>query len=311
METGLKCSMVKEWFIMDKKSIELKNVYHSYKTVKNKTVESIKENSLNNVNLKIEQGEFVSVIGRNGSGKSTFAKMLNALLKPTEGTVYIDNIDTKDDDFVWEIRTRVGMVFQNPENQIVATTVEEDVAFGPENLGIHPSIIRERVDCALKAVGLYEFKEQQTAFLSGGQKQRVAIAGILAMKPKCIVLDEATSMLDPQGRREVMEIVRELNRKHNITIIHISHHMEEACLFDRVIVIDRGSVLMDGKPQEIFSKVDFIKGLGLDVPQITELFYELNKCGLKLPLDIGNDEEAVCKLFDVIMGESGRDGYSN
>ena len=252
-----------------------------------------------------------SVIGRNVQESQPLAKLLNALLRPTEGTIYIDSIDTKDDDLIWEIRSKVGMVFQNPENQIVATTVEEDVAFGPENLGIHPSIMRERVDAALKSVGLYELKEQQTAFLSGGQKQRVAIAGILAMQPKCIVLDEATSMLDPQGRRDVMEIVRELNTKYNITIIHISHHMEEACLFDRLIFIDKGSILMDGKPQDIFSKVDVIKGLGLDVPQITELFYELNKCGLKLPLDIGNDEEAVCKLFDVIMGECGRDGYSN
>ncbi len=291
---------------MDKKRIELKNVHYSYNKGK-----SNKEESLRSVNLKIEQGEFISIIGRNGSGKSTLAKLLNALLMPSQGTLYIGNIDTKDSRFIWEIRSNIGMVFQNPENQIVATSVEEDVAFGPENLGITPTEIRDRVDNALKTVGLYGYANQQTAFLSGGQKQRVAIAGILAMKPKCIVMDEATSMLDPVGRREVMETVRELNRKYGITIIHISHHMEEACLFDRVIVIDKGSVIMDGKPNEIFSKVDIIKDLGLDVPQVTELFYELNKNGIKLPLDIGDIEEAALKLVKVIMDECGRDGYSN
>lgn len=291
---------------MDKKRIELKNVHYSYNKGK-----SNKEESLSNVNLKIEQGEFISIIGRNGSGKSTLAKLLNALLIPSDGIVYIGNIDTKDSEFIWEVRSSIGMVFQNPENQIVATSVEEDVAFGPENLGIPPTEMRGRVDDALKTVGLYEYANQQTAFLSGGQKQRVAIAGILAMKPKCIVMDEATSMLDPVGRREVMETVRELNRNHGITIIHISHHMEEACMFDRVIVIDKGSIMMDGKPNEIFSKVDIIKDLGLDVPQVTELFYELNKNGIKLPLDIGNIEEAVLKLVKVIMDECGSDGYSN
>ncbi|KNY27236.1 energy-coupling factor transporter ATPase [Pseudobacteroides cellulosolvens] len=291
---------------MDKKRIELRNVHYTYNKGK-----SNKEETLRKIDLKIEQGEFISIIGRNGSGKSTLAKLLNALIVPGEGTVYIGNIDTKDNNFIWEIRSSIGMVFQNPENQIVATSVEEDVAFGPENLGIPPTEMRERVDGALKAVGLYEYAIHQTAFLSGGQKQRVAIAGILAMKPKCIVMDEATSMLDPEGRREVMETVRELNRKHGITIIHISHHMEEACLFDRVIVIEKGSIIMDGKPNEIFSKVDVIKELGLDVPQITELLYELNKNGIKLPLDIGNIEEAACKLIKVIMDECGRDGYSN
>jgi energy-coupling factor transport system ATP-binding protein len=287
---------------MDKKNIELKNVHYLYRTDKSK---NIKEEALKGVNLKIAEGEFIAVIGRNGSGKSTLAKLFNALLKPSEGTVFIGNVDTKDSNMVWEIRSSIGMVFQNPENQIIATTVEEDVAFGPENLGIPPQEIRERVDDALRAVELSEYANQQTGFLSGGQKQRVAIAGILAMKPKCIVMDEATSMLDPDGRKEVMEVVRGLNKRHNITIIHISHHMEEACLFDRVIVIDKGAVIMDSKPHEIFSKVDTIKGIGLDVPQITELFYELNQNGFDLPLDVRSTEEAAYKLIKEIMNKCG------
>jgi energy-coupling factor transport system ATP-binding protein len=287
---------------MDKKNIELKNVHYLYRTDKSK---NIKEEALKGVNLKIAEGEFIAVIGRNGSGKSTLAKLFNALLKPSEGTVFIGNVDTKDSNMVWEIRSSIGMVFQNPENQIIATTVEEDVAFGPENLGIPPQEIRERVDDALRAVELSEYANQQTGFLSGGQKQRVAIAGILAMKPRCIVMDEATSMLDPDGRREVMEVVRGLNKRHNITIIHISHHMEEACLFDRVIVIDKGTVIMDSKPHEIFSKVDTIKGIGLDVPQITELFYELNQNGFDLPLDVRGTEEAAYKLIKEIMNRCG------
>ncbi|HEY9060277.1 MAG TPA: energy-coupling factor transporter ATPase [Pseudobacteroides sp.] len=294
---------------MDKKNIELKNVHYFYN---NMGKGSNKEEALKGVDLKIEQGEFIAIIGRNGSGKSTLAKLFNALLKPTEGNVHIANINTRDNNMVWEIRSSVGMVFQNPENQIVATTVEEDVAFGPENLGIPPGEIRERVDAALSAVKLSEYVNQQIGFLSGGQKQRVAIAGILAMKPKCIVMDEATSMLDPEGRREVMEIVKELNKDHNITIIHISHHMEEACLFDRVIVVDRGAVIMDGKPSEIFSQVDLIKGIGLDVPQVTELFYELNKNGYNLPLDMGSTEEAAHKLIEEIINKCGRlDGNNN
>lgn len=293
---------------MDKKNIVLKNVHYSYYN----TGKSSKEEALKGINLKIEQGEFVAIIGRNGSGKSTLAKLFNALLKPSEGTVYISNIDSSDSSMLWEIRSSIGMVFQNPENQIVATTVEEDVAFGPENLGINPNEIRDRVDEALNDVGLSDYANQQTGFLSGGQKQRVAIAGILAMRPKCIVLDEATSMLDPQGRREVMELVKELNKDHNITIIHISHHMDEACLFDRVIVIDGGAAIMDGRPHEIFSKVEEIKGMGLDVPQVTELFYELNKNGFNLPLDIGSIEEAIEKLTNEIMNKRGRfDGNIN
>lgn len=241
---------------------------------------------LHGVDLTIRQGEFVAVLGHNGSGKSTLAKHINAILQPTDGVVYVEGIDTSNDEMVFEIRQRVGMVFQNPDNQLVATVVEEDVAFGPENLGVKPDEIRTRVDEALKDVGMYEFREHAPHQLSGGQKQRIAIAGILAMKPKCIVLDEPTAMLDPQGRREVIKTIRRLNREHHTTVVYITHFMDEAVLADRVVVIDNGRVLMDNIPREVFRHVEELKAVGLDVPQVTELAYKLRKSGVSVPDDI-------------------------
>ena len=241
---------------------------------------------LHEVELAIQQGAFVAVLGHNGSGKSTLAKHINAILQPTDGVVYVEGIDTSNDEMVFEIRQRVGMVFQNPDNQLVATVVEEGVAFGLENLGVKPGEIRTRVDEALKDVGMYEFREHAPHQLSGGQKQRIAIAGILAMKPKCIVLDEPTAMLDPQGRREVIKTIRRLNREHNTTVIYITHFMDEAVLADRVVVIDNGRVLMDNIPREVFRHVEELKAVGLDVPQVTELAYKLRKSGVSIPDDI-------------------------
>jgi energy-coupling factor transport system ATP-binding protein len=274
---------------MSDKMFELKNVSYIYKSDQ----EAIKDHkALNSLNLKIEKGQFVVIIGRNGSGKSTLSRLLNALLIPTEGTVLVKGMDTRDPDRLWEIRRSAGMVFQNPDNQIVGTVVEEDVAFGPENMGVEPSEIRKRVDESLKAVGIYELKKNAPHLLSGGQKQRVAIAGILAMKPECIILDEATSMLDPVGRREVMGVLKKLNKAENITIIHVTHYMDEAAEADRVIIIDNGKIVMDGKPGDVFSNVPGIKNLGLDVPQVTELFYELNKEGYSFPTNVLNVEDA-------------------
>lgn len=241
---------------------------------------------LHEVDLAIRQGAFVAVLGHNGSGKSTLAKHINAILQPTDGVVYVEGIDTSNDEMVFEIRQRVGMVFQNPDNQLVATVVEEDVAFGLENLGVKPDEIRTRVDEALKDVGMYEFREHAPHQLSGGQKQRIAIAGILAMKPKCIVLDEPTAMLDPQGRREVIKTIRRLNREHHTTVVYITHFMDEAVLADRVVVIDNGRVLMDNIPREVFRHVEELKAVGLDVPQVTELAYKLRKSGISVPDDI-------------------------
>ena len=241
---------------------------------------------LHEVELAIQQGAFVAVLGHNGSGKSTLAKHINAILQPTDGVVYVEGIDTSNDEMVFEIRQRVGMVFQNPDNQLVATVVEEDVAFGLENLGVKPGEIRTRVDEALKDVGMYEFREHAPHQLSGGQKQRIAIAGILAMKPKCIVLDEPTAMLDPQGRREVIKTIRRLNREHNTTVVYITHFMDEAVLADRVVVIDNGRVLMDNIPREVFRHVEELKAVGLDVPQVTKLAYKLRKSGVSIPDDI-------------------------
>jgi energy-coupling factor transport system ATP-binding protein len=245
--------------------------------------------ALINVNTKINKGDFVVLLGRNGSGKSTFSRLLNALLVPQKGVVYVSGKNTADEDNVWDIRSTAGMVFQNPDNQIIATTVEEDVAFGPENLGIEPDEIRKRVDEALETVGISEFKTNAPHLLSGGQKQRVAIAGILAMKPECIILDEATSMLDPIGRKEVMKVLKKLNKEENITVIHITHHMDEAAMANRLIIIDHGKIVLDGTPQEVFSNVETIKSLGLDVPQVTELMYILKKHGIEineLPLTV-------------------------
>lgn len=255
---------------------------------------------LKDINLSFKQGEMTAVLGHNGCGKSTFAKHLNAILLPSGGTVYIDGIDTKDENRIYDIRQRVGMVFQNPDNQIVATIVEEDVAFALENLGVEPNEIRRRVDEALKAVGMYEYRMHAPHQLSGGQKQRVAIAGIIAMRPRCIVLDEPTAMLDPKGRSEVMKTVKELNSKYGITIILITHYMEEAAQCERIIVMDKGKVLMDDSPKQVFSRVEELKSVGLDVPQVTELVYELNKYGLKLDTHIINENECCDALLTLL-----------
>lgn len=255
--------------------------------------------ALNDVNINIEKGSFVAILGHNGSGKSTFAKQINALITPTEGTLWVNGYDTKKEEFIWDIRQSAGMVFQNPDNQIVATIVEEDVAFGPENLGIESSQIRKRVDAVLEAVGMSAFKKHAPSKLSGGQKQRIAIAGVLAMQPKCIVLDEPTAMLDPEGRKDVIETIQRLNKEEGMTIVLITHYMDEAVKADKVIVIDNGIVVMEGSPREIFVQVDKLKAYGLDVPQVTEVAYNLRKRGINIPADILTSEEmvgAVCQL---------------
>lgn len=253
-------------------------------------------NAVKDVSLSIEQGSFVAVLGHNGSGKSTFAKHLNSLLLPTEGTVWVDGMDTTDENHLWDVRQTAGMVFQNPDNQIIGTIVEEDVGFGPENMGVPTEEIWMRVEKALKAVGMYEYRDASPNCLSGGQKQRVAIAGIVAMKPKCIVLDEPTAMLDPNGRKEVIKTLHELNEQENVTVILITHYMDEVVDADRVIVMDAGSVVMDGTPREIFSRVDELKKLRLDVPQVTQLAYELKKSGIPLKNGILTIEELVNEL---------------
>lgn len=255
--------------------------------------------AINHVSMEVKKGEFLVILGHNGSGKSTMAKHMNALLLPSGGKMYVDGLDTSDIENLWEVRRRAGMVFQNPDNQLVATIVEEDVAFGPENLGIDPNEIRERVDDSLKAVGMYEYRKHAPHLLSGGQKQRIAIAGILAMRPKCIVLDEPTAMLDPSGRNEVMQTIKEVNKKFGITIILITHYMDEAAQADRIIVMDKGEKVMEGVPREIFSQVEKIKSIGLDVPQVTELAYELQKDGVDISTEILNIDEmvnALCQL---------------
>ena len=248
---------------------------------------------LEDVSLDIQPGEFVAVLGHNGSGKSTLAKHFNAILLPTAGTVYVGGIDTKQEDRLYDIRQTAGMVFQNPDNQLVATIVEEDVAFALENLGVPPEEIRRRVDESLKAVGMYEYREHAPHQLSGGQKQRVAIAGIIAMRPKCIVLDEPTAMLDPQGRREVLRTIRQLGDQFGITVVLITHYMDEAAQYDRVVVVDNGKVILDGAPRAVFSHVEQLKKVGLDVPQVTELVWMLRKDGYNLPDDIIFEDECV------------------
>lgn len=249
--------------------------------------------AVDNVNIDIKAGDFVAVLGHNGSGKSTFAKHLNALVMPTEGTVYVDGMDTKDADNTLKVRQTAGMVFQNPDNQIVGTLVDEEVGFGPENIGVPTEEIWERVEKSLKAVSMYKFRNASPNKLSGGQKQRVAIAGIVAMKPKCIVLDEPTAMLDPLGRKEVIHVLHELNKKEGVTIILITHYMEEVIDADHVFVMDNGKVVMEGTPRQIFSQVDKLKELRLDVPQVTELAYELKKEGLPVKDGIIRNEEFV------------------
>ncbi len=252
--------------------------------------------AIDGVDITINKGEFVVVLGHNGSGKSTFAKHINGLLVPTEGKVIVAGYDTSVDENIWEVRSKAGMVFQNPDNQIVATIVEEDVAFGPENLGVEPKEIRKRVDEALERVNMSEYKKHGPHLLSGGQKQRVAIAGILAMMPECIVLDEPTAMLDPSGRKEVVETILDLNKNHGITIVFITHFMEEAVKADRIYVMDQGKVIVDGTPREVFKNVEIMKNLGLDVPQMTELAYELSKSGVNIKTDVLTIDEMVNEL---------------
>lgn len=274
--------------------IEFKNVTFGY----NEDDEDIKKEEyvLENLSLSIEKGDFVAVLGHNGCGKSTLAKLCNGINIPKLGSVLVDGIDTKDEDKIGDIRQKVGMVFQNPDNQIVATIVEDDVAFGPENLGVEPTEIRKRVDDALKSVGMYDFRLFEPHKLSGGQKQRVAIAGIIAMKPECIVLDEPTSMLDPRGRREVMETVKMLNRDFGITVIFITHYMDEAAKANRVIVMDEGRVILDGSPRSVFQNIDTLKRVGLDVPEATLLTHELIKEGVKLKKDILTIDELYAEI---------------
>lgn len=259
-------------------------------------------NAVNDFSLEVPEGQFLAVLGHNGCGKSTVAKLINGILVPNKGKVTVEGMDTSDEEKTVDIRKTVGMVFQNPDNQIVATIVEDDVAFGPENLGVEPSEIRKAVDSALKAVGMYEFRKREPHRLSGGQKQRVAIAGVIAMNTKCIVMDEPTAMLDPQGRKEVMDTVMNLNREFGITVILITHYMDEAVKADRVIVMDGGRIAMDGTPKEVFRNVERMKKLGLDVPQATELAYRLRKKGFKLPEDILDENEcaeAILKVLEV------------
>ena len=246
-----------------------------------------------NFNLSVPEGQFLAVLGHNGCGKSTIAKLINSINVPDNGSVTVDGLDTSDDDKIIDIRRTVGMVFQNPDNQIVATIVEDDVAFGPENLGIEPAEIRRRVDDALKAVGMYDFRLKEPHKLSGGQKQRVAIAGVLAMNTKCIVMDEPTAMLDPKGRQEVMDTITMLNKERGITVVLITHYMDEAVKADRVVVMDKGGIVLDGTPRQVFRNVEKLKALGLDVPQATELAYRLRKQGLNLPDDILDEKECA------------------
>lgn len=255
---------------------------------------------LDGVSLSIPKGQFLAVLGHNGSGKSTLAKHFNAILIPGSGKVTVAGIDTADEERLLEIRQTVGMVFQNPDNQLVATIVEEDVAFALENLGVAPDEIRRRVDEALRTVDMYEYREHAPHQLSGGQKQRIAIAGIIAMMPACIVLDEPTAMLDPKGRREVMKTVRMLQERYGITIVLITHYMDEAAKADRVVVMDKGKIILDGVPKAVFSQVECLKAVGLDVPQVTELAYELQKCGMDISTEIITEDECVDALYNLL-----------
>ena len=257
--------------------------------------------AVDDVNLDIREGQFIAILGHNGSGKSTLAKHINALLVPTEGTLWVDSMDTSSEENLWKIRQRAGMVFQNPDNQIIGSVVEEDVGFGPENIGVPTDEIWKRVDRSLEAVGMVAYRHHSPNKLSGGQKQRVAIAGVMAMRPKCIVLDEPTAMLDPNGRKDVLKAVRELNEKEGVTVILITHYMEEVVFADHVYVMDSGHVVMSGVPREIFSQVDTLKKYGLDVPQVTLLAYELKKAGLRIPDGILTIEELVSALCQFML----------
>lgn len=270
--------------------VKVNNISFEYIT------DEAKLKAIDNLSLDVKKGEFVAIIGHNGSGKSTLSKNLNAILMPTEGNILIDGMDTKEEERLWDIRQTAGMVFQNPDNQIVATIVEEDVAFGPENLGIEPKEIRRIVEESLKSVGMYDLRGRQPHLLSGGQKQRVAIAGIIAMRPKCIIFDEATAMLDPSGRKEVMRTIKRLNKEENITVIHITHFMEEAVEADRVVVMEKGKKILEGTPREVFSEIKMLKEIGLDVPCMTELSSLLIEEGMNIGSDILTVDEMVMEL---------------
>lgn len=273
-----------------------------YEYIRRDEEENIEEvnRAIDGVDVDVEKGGFVAVLGHNGSGKSTLAKHINGLLLPTEGTVWVGDMDTRDEEHIWDVRKTAGMVFQNPDNQIIGNIVEEDVGFGPENMGVPTEEIWKRVEASLKAVGMAAYRLQSPNKLSGGQKQRVAIAGVMAMKPECIILDEPTAMLDPNGRREVIKTVHELNRTEGITVLLITHYMEEAIDADRIIVMDDGRIVMDGKPREIFSRVRELKSHGLDVPQVTELAYELKEAGMPLSDGILSREELVAELAPLL-----------
>ena len=277
--------------LASEKMISAENVHFSYDG---------KTEILKGITADIEKVQFVAVLGHNGSGKSTFARLINSILVPTEGKIIVLGTDTSDEEKLYDIRRKVGMVFQNPDNQIVAAVVEEDVAFGLENTGVPPEEIRERVDEALKAVGMYEYRKHSPGMLSGGQKQRVAIAGIIAMRPECIVLDEPTSMLDPAGRKDVMNTIKKLCGSYGITVLLITHYMDEAVQADRVIVIDEGRVILDGVPKNVFSNVEILKKAGLDVPQVTELVFKLRKQGIDIDPDVLTEEECVNALASVL-----------
>ncbi|NLK91349.1 MAG: energy-coupling factor transporter ATPase [Clostridiales bacterium] len=273
------------------KMVDVQNIQFYYKSDGEDIMLALKD-----ITIAVEPGEFIVIIGHNGSGKSTLAKHMNALLLPTKGDVFVKGFNTKDEANVWNIRQNAGMVFQNPDNQIVATIVEEDVAFGPENLGVPSAEIRGRVEEALDIVDMTEYRDKAPHLLSGGQKQRIAIAGIIAMRPNCIIFDEPTAMLDPSGRREVIRTIKKLNKEENITIVHITHFMEEAVNADRVIVMEDGQIVLEGTPKEVFSNVEQLKEFGLDVPQITDLTNELIKEGIDLPKDILTVDEMVMEL---------------
>lgn len=278
--------------------IQAKNLKFSY--INDMEDKPIKTEVLKGIDLEIKKGEFVAVLGHNGSGKSTLAKCFNAINIPESGEVYVNGLDTREEENLLKIRETAGMVFQNPDNQIVATIVEEDVAFALENMGVEPSEIRQRVDQALKTVGMYEYKNHAPHRLSGGQKQRVAIAGIIAMKPDCILLDEPTAMLDPKGRAEVMKTIKMLNRENGVTIVLITHYMEEAAQADRVVVVDEGEIVMDNTPKKVFSQVATMKNLGLDVPQVTQLAFELKKNGFDISTEIITEDECVEALSELL-----------
>ena len=276
-----------------------KLIFEYVKRDEQENIEEVKR-AIDNMDVDIKKGDFVAILGHNGSGKSTFAKQINGILMPTGGTVLVSGMDTRDEDHIWDIRKTAGMVFQNPDNQIIGNVVEEDVGFGPENLGVPTDEIWKRVDESLEAVGMTAYRLQSPNKLSGGQKQRVAIAGVMAMKPQCIILDEPTAMLDPNGRREVIRTVRQLNESQGVTVLLITHYMEEATWADRIIVMDDGKIVMDGKPREIFSRVRELKECGLDVPQATELAFKLKEAGMPLPDGILSREELAEELERIL-----------